>query len=87
MSITENQIITALEKVVEPDLGKDIISLKLVSNLLINNGKISFSLQMKNAAMHARKRMIYPILKLSKALPSAPATEENKPQVEHQMMS
>lgn len=57
MSITENQIITALEKVVEPDLGKDIISLKLVSNLLINNGKISFSLQMKNAAMHARKRM------------------------------
>ena len=57
MTTNENQILEALKKVIEPDLGKDIISLNLVSNIIIENKKLSFSLQMKNAAMHARKRM------------------------------
>ena len=57
MNVTQVQVVEALKKVIEPDLGKDIISLNLVSNILIEKSIISFSLQMKNAAMHARKRM------------------------------
>ena len=57
MSIEHTQILSALKKVIEPDLGKDVVSLKLVSDLKIEGNKISFSLQIKNAAMHARKRM------------------------------
>ena len=57
MSIEHTQILSALKKVIEPDLGKDVVSLKLVSDLKVEGNKISFSLQIKNAAMHARKRM------------------------------
>jgi ATP-binding protein involved in chromosome partitioning len=57
MAIEHSQILSALKKVIEPDLGKDVVSLKLVSDLTIEGNKISFSLQIKNAAMHARKRM------------------------------
>tara|TARA_B100001287_G_scaffold269986_1_gene268100 strand:- start:7221 stop:8333 length:1113 start_codon:yes stop_codon:yes gene_type:complete len=57
MNINQEQVVEALKKVIEPDLGKDIISLNLVSNISIEKSTISFSLQMKNAAMHARKRM------------------------------
>lgn len=57
MEINESDILAALKKVIEPDLGKDIVSLGLVSDLSMKGNIISFSLQMKNAAMHARKRM------------------------------
>ena len=57
MEINESDILAALKKVIEPDLGKDIVSLSLVSDLSLKGNTISFSLQMKNAAMHARKRM------------------------------
>ena len=46
-----------MKKVNEPDLGKDIVSLGLVSNIEISENISNFSVQMKNAAMHARKRM------------------------------
>ena len=55
--ISESQIVNALKKVIEPDLGKDIISLNLVSDIVIKNNNISFSIVTKNAAMHSRKRM------------------------------
>ena len=57
MSFKVDSILEALKKVNEPDLGKDIVSLGLVSNIEISENSINFSVQMKNAAMHARKRM------------------------------
>ena len=51
------QVLEALTKVMEPDLGKDIVSLELVSDLVITDEKISFTVAMQNAAMHARNRM------------------------------
>ena len=57
MELGKKEIENALKKVMEPDLGKDIISLGLVSGIDFNNSSIKFTLQVKNAAMHARKRM------------------------------
>jgi len=57
MKISADVVLEALKKVNEPDLGKDIVTLGLVSDINILETKISFSVQMKNAAMHARKRM------------------------------
>ena len=57
MKINSETIIESLKKVIEPDLGKDIISLGLVTDIKVMENKVSFSVQMKNAAMHARKRM------------------------------
>ena len=57
MKINSETIIESLKKVIEPDLGKDIVSLGLVTDIKVVENKVSFSVQMKNAAMHARKRM------------------------------
>ena len=54
---SNDEIFDALKSVLEPDLGKDIITLGLVSDVKFSENRISFSVQMKNAAMHARKRM------------------------------
>ena len=57
MKINPETILESLKKVIEPDLGKDIVSLGLVTDIKILENKVSFSIQMKNAAMHAKKRM------------------------------
>ena len=57
MKVNSETIIESLKKVIEPDLGKDIVSLGLVTDIKVTENKVSFSVQMKNAAMHARKRM------------------------------
>ena len=57
MKINSETILESLKKVIEPDLGKDIVSLGLVTDVNVLEDKVSFSVQMKNAAMHARKRM------------------------------
>ena len=57
MKINSKTILESLKKVIEPDLGKDIVSLGLVTDIKVMENKVSFSVQMKNAAMHARKRM------------------------------
>ncbi|MFT5601134.1 MAG: ATP-binding protein involved in chromosome partitioning [Flavobacteriales bacterium] len=56
-TISKEQVLEALTKVMEPDLGKDIVSLELVSDIKIEGEKVSFTVAMKNAAMHARNRM------------------------------
>ena len=55
--ITQENLIEALRKVIEPDLKKDIITLDLVSDIKIDGKKISFSVKVYNPAMHAKKRM------------------------------
>ena len=55
--IKKEDILNALSKVMEPDMGKDIVSLGLVSDLTINENSLSFTVSTKNAAMHSRKRM------------------------------
>ena len=49
MKISADVVLEALKKVNEPDLGKDIVTLGLVSDINIIETKISFSVQMKNA--------------------------------------
>ncbi len=57
MELNKENVLKALEKVDEPDLKQDIVSLDLVSDLEIEGQKLSFQVQVKNPAMHARKRM------------------------------
>lgn len=55
--ITEEKLIEALKKVVEPDLKKDIVTLDLVSDIKIEGNNVSFTVKVFNPAMHAKKRM------------------------------
>ncbi|PIZ06182.1 MAG: chromosome partitioning protein, partial [Flavobacteriales bacterium CG_4_10_14_0_8_um_filter_32_5] len=58
MSFSEKDILHALSFVIEPDLKKDIVELNLISNLQIDNNKISFDLQINNPALHNKKRIL-----------------------------
>lgn len=57
MELNQENLLQALEKVDEPDLKQDIVSLDLVSDINIEGNKVSFEVKVKNPAMHARKRM------------------------------
>ena len=55
--INEKDVFDALKKVTEPDLGKNIVELDLVTLVSSSDKSLSLRVETKNAAMHARKRM------------------------------
>jgi ATP-binding protein involved in chromosome partitioning len=48
--ISEQQILTALANIIDPDLGKDIVTLGFVKDLQINNSDVSFRLVLTTPA-------------------------------------
>lgn len=78
MNFEEKEILKALSFVIEPDLGKDIVELNLVSNIKAEGSKISFDLQINNPAMHNKKRVIEACeLHLSRVLETTIEVEAN----------
>jgi ATP-binding protein involved in chromosome partitioning len=57
MELNRENVLEALKGVVEPDLGKDIVTLNFVSDLNLSDGLISLIVKSSNPAMHARSRM------------------------------
>lgn len=57
MTPTREEVLKALSSVQEPDLKKDIVSLNLVGDVVIQENAIAFSVQVHNPAMHNRKKM------------------------------
>ena len=57
MAISNEQILKALESVQEPDLKKSIVELNLVSDIQIQENKISFTLKVHNPALHNKKKI------------------------------
>lgn len=57
MEINNESILNALSYVIEPDLKKDIVSLGLVSNVQIDDNKVSLVVKVSNPAMHNKKRV------------------------------
>ncbi len=57
MRITRDAVLTALARIIEPDLKKDIVALDLVRDIRIEGNTIHVSVEVSNPAMHSRKRM------------------------------
>lgn len=57
MEYTREQILSLLSQVIEPDLKKDIVSLNLVEELILEENTIRLTILVSNPALHARKRM------------------------------
>ena len=45
--LTEAQVLDALRKVVDPDKGRDVVTLGMISGLVVRNGHVSFSLEVE----------------------------------------
>ncbi|MFQ5577066.1 MAG: iron-sulfur cluster assembly protein, partial [Anaerolineae bacterium] len=49
-TVTENQVIQALSRVIEPELHKDLISLKMVENITLSGGAVAFTVVLTTPA-------------------------------------
>ena len=57
MIMTKEEVIEVLRGVMEPDLGKDLATLGLYSDIALTDAGVSLTIKVSNAAMHARERM------------------------------
>lgn len=57
MELNRENVLEALKGVVDPELGKDIVTLNFVSELTLNEGSVSVTVKSSNPAMHARARL------------------------------
>jgi ATP-binding protein involved in chromosome partitioning len=48
--VTVDQVLTSLKKVVDPELHKDIVSMGMIKDLAINDGKVAFTLELTTPA-------------------------------------
>lgn len=57
MNLSRESILTALSRIIEPDLKKDIVALDLVRDIRIEGSTVHVQVEVSNPAMHSRKRM------------------------------
>ena len=57
MHITQEAILVALSRIIEPDLKKDIVELDLVRDVTVDENTVHVTVEVSNPAMHSRKRM------------------------------
>ncbi|WKZ65194.1 MAG: Mrp/NBP35 family ATP-binding protein [Flavobacteriales bacterium] len=57
MPVTPDAVRSALSRIIEPDLKKDIVALGLVRDIRIEGRAVHVSVEVSNPAMHSRKRM------------------------------
>jgi ATP-binding protein involved in chromosome partitioning len=57
MTLSEATILEALKSVRDPDLNRDIVSLKFIKNLRIDDGRVSFSIELTTPACPVKDLM------------------------------
>lgn len=57
MNITEKQVNQALSHVEDPDLGQDLVTLKMIDNIVIEGNKVQFDLVLTTPACPMRNQM------------------------------
>lgn len=53
---TQEQVLDALRPIIDPDLGKDIVTLGFVKNIQINGGAVAFTLELTTPACPIKER-------------------------------
>src|SRR5512145_2894788 len=57
MQVTETAVLEALKAVHDPDLHRDIVSLKFIKNLRIDGGGVAFSIELTTPACPVKDQM------------------------------
>ena len=95
-TVTEAQVLQALGAVRDPDFNRDIVSLKFVKGLRIEDGRVSFTIELathKASAKEAMRSLAHDLVARTPGVTSvqvdvtarvrpAVSTEMNKPPVE-----
>lgn len=56
-AITEQDVLNALGKVMDPELGKDLVTLKMIKNIRIDGTRVTFALMLTTAACPLKKEL------------------------------
>src|SRR3954468_11048756 len=75
--LTEEQILTALRGVQDPDLHKDIVSLGFIKNLKIDGGHVAFDMNLTTPACPVKDQMRDEAAALVKGLPGVEKVDIN----------
>ena len=67
-NIEQGAVLQALSRIVDPDLGRDIVSLGFVKNVSIDGGRVSFSIELTTPACPVKDQMRDQALGLVRAL-------------------
>ena len=76
-TITQENIIAALSTVQDPELHRDIVSLGMVKNLAVNNGRVSFTVELTTPACPLRETIENDCKKALAAVPGISGLEIN----------
>jgi ATP-binding protein involved in chromosome partitioning len=68
-ALSEDQVLSVLKQVQDPDLRKDIVTLGFIRNLKIDSGKVSFDLNLTTPACPVKDQMRDQAVALVKGLP------------------
>jgi len=73
--LSEKDIIHALRTIIDPDLGRDIVSLGFVKQLEIDGGQVSCTLELTSPACPMKERFVQKCEAVLKALPGVEAVD------------
>jgi ATP-binding protein involved in chromosome partitioning len=68
-NITESQVLAALGKVMDPELGKDLVTLNMIKDVLIDGTKVSFNLVLTTMACPLKKELEANCVNAVKSIP------------------
>ena len=74
-AITEASVLEALKNVRDPDLNRDIVSLKFIKNLRIDGGRVAFSIELTTPACPVKDQMRDQARALVSAIPGVTAVD------------
>src|SRR5918911_2531397 len=76
MSITEDQVLAALAQIVDPDLGRDVVSLGMIKDLRVSPpGEVAFTFELTTPACPVRDRFKTQAEQLVGSLPGVTAVQ------------
>ncbi len=74
-TVTEATVLEALKNVRDPDLNRDIVSLKFIKNLRIEGGRVAFSIELTTPACPVKDQMRDQARALVSAIPGVTGVE------------
>jgi ATP-binding protein involved in chromosome partitioning len=69
MPITEEAVLNALRSVMDPDLGRDIVALNFIKNLVVNGSDVSLTIELTTPACPVREQLQNQAQEAVRALP------------------
>lgn len=75
MSLDSQQVLDALSQVQDPDLGRDIVSLKFVKDVVVDQGQVSFTVELTTPACPVKEELEQECRDVVSALPGVESVD------------